>query len=627
MRRRAARPLLNDAHPLVPYAYLLPHAALFLVFIAFPVGYGLWISLHNWNPLESASPWVGARYYLALLSASTPEAEYFWNALRNTVLFTVLSVPLLVGVSLALALQLQRPIFGRALLRAIFFAPGILSVTVMGLLWKWMFQNQVGLVNVVLEQYLGRPTVNFLTAEGWAWVPLVVGSVWWGVGFNMTLYLAALSNIPHALYEAAELDGAGSWARFRFITWPMLTPTTLFVGVTTALGSLQVFGQIQLITGGGPARGTQSVIGYITEEAFTNNNYSSATAMAFAFGVLMLGLTAAQFRLMTGSLREPSFTARERRPSRWALALTRAWHAVSTGWEWVAARLPKLAPRRSRRAVTARRRPWGNAPRFVLLALQALLFLAPLYWMLSTSFKPEIDTLAQPVQWWPARPTLDNYRDVLSNPDTNILRWTLNSALVALLTTLLTVALCVLTAYPLARMRFRGREGWFWFLLTSLMVPGIVTLIPLYIMMIRLNWIDTYHALLWPALPGVFGVFMLRQFFAAVPRELEEAARLDGANSFQILWRVLVPLSVPALVTLGVFAFMGSWNNYVWPLYVVHGDTQTLPVGLALFSGRYVTDYGKLMAGTAVAAVPALLVYLLGQRYLERGLTVTGLKD
>lgn len=273
-----------------------------------------------------------------------------------------------------------------------------------------------------------------------------------------------------------------------------------------------------------------------------------------------------------------------------------------------------------------RRRP-RDVPRFVVLLLLALLFLAPLYWMLSTSFKPEADTIAVPVQWIPASPTIANYREILTSPDGNILRWAWNSLFTSLAFTAAHLIVCVLAAYAFARMRFPGRDAWFWFVLSSMMVPGIVTLIPSYIMMIQLNWIDTYHALIWPGVAGAFGVFLLRQFFVGIPRELEEAARLDGANHLQVLRHVILPLSVPVLATLAVFSFMGSWNNYVWPLFVVHGDLQTLPVGINSFSSRYTTDYGKLMAGTAIAAIPVLVAYLLAQRYLEQGIAVTGLKE
>lgn len=269
-----------------------------------------------------------------------------------------------------------------------------------------------------------------------------------------------------------------------------------------------------------------------------------------------------------------------------------------------------------------------DVPRFLLLCLLATIFIAPLYWMLSTSVKPEAEAISIPVQWIPQNPTLDNYSEILNSPDGKLLRWTWNSLFVAAAFTFASLTLCVLAAYPLARMRFRGRNAWFWFILSSMMVPGIVTLIPTYIMMLNFNWIDTYHALIWPGVANAFGVFLLRQFFIGIPRELEEAARMDGANSLQILRHVILPLSIPVLVTLGVFSFMGSWNNYVWPLYVATSpDMQTLPVGLTSFSQRYVTEYGKLMAGTALAAIPVLIAYLLAQRYLVQGIALTGMKD
>ncbi|HEX2864014.1 MAG TPA: carbohydrate ABC transporter permease [Deinococcales bacterium] len=268
-----------------------------------------------------------------------------------------------------------------------------------------------------------------------------------------------------------------------------------------------------------------------------------------------------------------------------------------------------------------------DAPRFLLLIILAIIFLAPMYWMLVTSFKPEADAITIPVQWWPKRFTFENYQEILTSPDGNILRWTLNSVIAAVAFTAAHLALCILTAYPLARMRFKGRDAWFWIILSSMMVPGIVTLIPTYLMMLNWSWTDTFHALIWPGVSGVFGVFLLRQFFVTIPPELEEAARMDGANSLQVLRHVVLPLSKASLITLGVFDFMGSWNNYVWPLFTEHGDMQTLPVGLASFSQRYVTDYGKLMAATALAAIPVLVIYLIAQRYLEQGIALTGMKE
>ncbi|HEX7038724.1 MAG TPA: carbohydrate ABC transporter permease [Trueperaceae bacterium] len=270
---------------------------------------------------------------------------------------------------------------------------------------------------------------------------------------------------------------------------------------------------------------------------------------------------------------------------------------------------------------------WRDVPRFVLLCVLAVLFLAPIYWMVTTSLKSEADTVARPVQWWPHEPTLENYRAILEAPDAHFARWTFNSLFTSLAFALGSVALAVITAYPLSRMRFRGRTFWFWVILASMMIPGIIFLIPHYLMMIDFGWVDTYHALIWPGMPAAFGVFLMRQFFVSIPRELEEAARLDGANSLQVLWYVLLPFLVAPMATLGLFQFMASWNNYVWPLFVVHGEMQTLPVAITTFSSRYWTAYGKLMAGTAIASLPVLIAFLFAQRYFIRGMSLTGLKD
>jgi multiple sugar transport system permease protein len=294
----------NDSNPLVPYLFLIPHAIFFFVFIVYPIGYGIWLSTHALGFIDEPAHYVGLEYYARLFDPATPQSEFFWKTLRNTVFFTVISVPLLVATALGLAVLLYRPVFGRAFFRAVFFIPGILSVSVMGILWRWMFDNQSGLINVI-RQSMGMPPVQFLTTEGYAWLPIIIGTVWWTIGYNMTLYLAALGNISQSYYEAADIDGAGTWSKFRFITWPLLAPTTLFIAVTTVLASFQLFGQSQVITNGGPTRSTQTVIMYITEEAFRNGQMGSATAMAVVFGILMLVFTGLQFRIMAKDMQQP----------------------------------------------------------------------------------------------------------------------------------------------------------------------------------------------------------------------------------------------------------------------------------------------------------------------------------
>lgn len=296
---------LDQSNPLIPYLLLLPHAVFFLWFTIYPVFSGLLISLQRWDPLRDNPPFVGFEHYAKLFDPASLQFQKFWGSMINTSVFVLISVPLLVIVALLLALALNRPVRGRSFFRSVLFLPTILSVSVVSLLWRWMFGDDIGLIDSALAS-IGIQAPHFLTTTGWAWVPIVASTVWWSVGLNMMLYLAGLSGIPESYDEAAQLDGANVWERFRYITLPLLSPTTLFVTVTTILASFQMFGQAQLITGGDPRESTTTVLMYITNEAFTNNQISSATAMSFVFGALMLVVTVAQFRAMARGVKGPA---------------------------------------------------------------------------------------------------------------------------------------------------------------------------------------------------------------------------------------------------------------------------------------------------------------------------------
>jgi multiple sugar transport system permease protein len=260
------------------------------------------------------------------------------------------------------------------------------------------------------------------------------------------------------------------------------------------------------------------------------------------------------------------------------------------------------------------------------LIVFALFFLLPLAWMFVTSLKPRAEWLL--LNWIPQRPTLANFRAILDNPSLPVLRWFLNSAGVATAFTALVLLLDSMAAYAYARMEFRGRNTLFMLLLATLVMPGIIFLVPNYLTIANLGGLNTYWGIIAPGLAGVFGVFFLRQFFMNLPRELEEAALMDGASRWTIFFRIVLPLSVPALTTLGIITYLSSWNDFLWPLLIVGNDTakQTLPVGLAKLQGAYVFEYGQLMAGAAIAALPVLVLYVILQRYIVRSVAMSGLK-
>lgn len=260
----------------------------------------------------------------------------------------------------------------------------------------------------------------------------------------------------------------------------------------------------------------------------------------------------------------------------------------------------------------------------VLIAL-ALTMLFPFFWTLSASLKSDDAVLATPPQLLPSSFHWDNYTAVAQNIDVG--RLLLNSLIVAVATTLLQLLTCALAAYAFARMRFRGRGALFLVYLGTLMVPTQVTITPLFILMRLLHLTNSYAGLILPSVTSAFGVFLLRQFFLTLPKELEEAAFLDGATHWTVFWRIALPLARSSLAALTIFAFMGSWNNFLWPLLIT-SDPQlmTLPLGLSTLQGQYTTAWNQLMAGTVISIVPILVVYLLAQRQFVQGLALSGLK-
>ena len=264
---------------------------------------------------------------------------------------------------------------------------------------------------------------------------------------------------------------------------------------------------------------------------------------------------------------------------------------------------------------------------FGALGLLTLLFVSPLIYMISTAFKTTGDAASPQPQWIPPDPTVGAFTSVLGNDATPVVRWLLNSVLAAGLQTLLIVVTASMAAYAFARLEFPGKRVLFAIVLATLFVPPVILLIPNYLITSELGWLDTLAAVVVPGAAGAFGVFFLRQFFQSLPRELEEAAYLDGAGRFRTFVSIVLPLSRPALVTLAILSFLTNWNDFLWPVYVLFSpENQTLPAGLSTLQNANAVRYDLLMAGAVIASVPVLLLYLAAQRYVVEGVSRAGLK-
>ena len=268
----------------------------------------------------------------------------------------------------------------------------------------------------------------------------------------------------------------------------------------------------------------------------------------------------------------------------------------------------------------------------VALLVLAVFWLAPIAWVVVTSLKPSEAIIRLPPEWIPWPVTGAHYHEVLlgSSRTARIGRAFANSLVVATGSVLLVLATSALAAYPLARMRFPGRDLIFALLVGSLMIPNAVLLVPQYVLTQQLGWLSTYQGLIVPeaAMLFAFGVFLLRQFFLGMPRELEDAARIDGAGAWQVFSRIIVPLSQPVLAALGIFAFRSAWNDFLWPLIAVNKPEMfPLPVALALLRSAYSSEsYGPIMAGAALSAVPLLIVFVVANRRIVEGVRLSGLK-
>ena len=261
----------------------------------------------------------------------------------------------------------------------------------------------------------------------------------------------------------------------------------------------------------------------------------------------------------------------------------------------------------------------------------AVLTVFPFLWMLSASLMAENESAVYPPRFLPVDPTVQNYQALFGPVIKAVLpfdTYIFNSVYIALVVVAGRVLVCAMAGYAFARLEFPGREMAFGMLLASLMVPGVIRLIPLYHAYKELGWLDTHLPLIVPAIfANTFGTFLLRQFFMTLPVELEEAARIDGASTATIFWRIALPLSLPALAALAIFTFQASWNDFTTPvIYISDIKKTTLPVGLSVFNGQFGTQYELLMAGAMIGLVPVLLVYLFFQRYFVQGIALTGIK-
>lgn len=282
---------------LTSFLFVLPYLAAFALFLLFPILYGFVISLQDFELLSAAHPFVGLRNYVTIFTPGTYENSIFFRGLWTTLQFVLYSVPLLIVAGLGIAMLVNAlPAKLRGLFRTFYFLPYALSASVMAVIWLMMFDTNAGFINSLLQK-LGLTGIPWLTATPWAWIALVLTTLWWTIGFNMIIFVNALNEVPEDYYEAASMDGANAWMRFVSITLPSIRPVMLFVMITSTIASFNIYAQPFLLTRGGPGDTTRVLLINVLDQAFVRKDIGSASAMAILMALLIMLVSVVQFRL------------------------------------------------------------------------------------------------------------------------------------------------------------------------------------------------------------------------------------------------------------------------------------------------------------------------------------------
>jgi ABC-type sugar transport system permease subunit len=563
--------------------FVTPALILLLVFSVLPI---LMTFVFAWTDQrlipapQLPTEFVGLRNFTRLL-----EDEHFTAAIRNTLLFTVIVGPIQMLLGLMLALLVNQRLPGMHFFRAVFFLPSITSFLVVALAWS-------GLSN------LGWPLEPFLKLIAYDQHPLVqamLWTVWQGAGLEMLIFLAALQSVPKELYEAAALDGANAWQHFRFVTLGFLRQTSVFVLVNTIIKCVQVFDPLYVM--GFVDQSNRSLVLMLTEEGFRLQKVGYASAVGLIIFVLILLAFALQ---RIASRERPS-----RVPSAKESILERIWNMGITPFGHLSKSLSSISS--IARVVVL----------YMVACVFAMFFLAPWLYLFSSALKTDPAQLERDFNTWRSlwpigKLGLENLWQNLNIPE--IRRGLVNSLLVVVFLLPLNLLVNGTFAYALARFRFRAREPFLLVVIALNFVPFTAQAVPLLLIVNSFGWTSTLHVLIVPFVASAFSTFLFHQFFLNFPRELEDAAAIDGANWWQVFWRVVVPLSGPIFATVGLLTFLANWGNFFWPTMTIY-EPEAMPIALSI---GYT---GPNPALGVILALPALTLFLVSQRWFIRSIT------
>lgn len=627
------------------YIFLLPAALLLGTIVAYPFLRAVYLSFTRTTSLVTG-PWVGLQNYQLLY-----QDPFFWDSVRISFVYTFSAVILKFIVGMIAALLLHRMTKYATIFTALIMLPWIMPEVVRSITWKGILDPIYGLVNPVLKDIgLIDQSIPFLGDPSLALPSVVMVNLWAGIPFFTILLVAGLKAIDKSLYEAASIDGANAWRQFLHITLPGLRYVILVETLLSTIWTFNGFTQVFLLTGGGPLGSTKVYTIYAIEAA---RSFRIGTAVAAALSMvpfLAILIIILGRQVLASQTGQEEANARDRQSagsSMWSmitwpfrmvlnLLLSLFWlinDAVEGVVEGIGAAISSRGTQSYDRQSSAKRararRRRINIFAGIVLGLLLLFELFPFYYVFITSFKTEVQittfsSLYRPDPW-----TLDQYRDLLG-PSRNFLVWMRNSFIVSVITPLISTIVASLAAYSLVRLKWKGSRAFSSAVFSAYLMPSVLMVISIFQIFSTLGLTNSLGGLMLAyttfALP--FAIWLMMGYYASIPRELEEAGMIDGCNRYQVFWRIVLPLTTPALMAIFLFGVTSAWHEYLFAYILISRQSlMTLPVGLGMMIIGDVQPWGELTAASLLMAIPVFIIYAVGQKFMVAGLTAGAVKQ
>ena len=624
------------------YIFMLPAWLMLGLVIAYPFGYAFYVGFTRTTSLE-VGEFVGLQNYFNIWGD-----KFFWNSVRITLTYTISAVVLKFIVGMVAALMLHRMKRWGAIFTGLVLLPWIMPEVVRAITWKGLLDPVYGMVSpILLDLGLIDQAIPFLGDPKLALPSIVMVNLWAGIPFFTILMIAGLKAIDLELYDAASIDGASAWRKFLHITLPGVKYVILVETLLSFIWTFNGFTQVFLLTGGGPV-GATKVYSIFAIEAARGFRIGSAVAAAMSMVPLLAILIAVLAKYMMAS-HGPVIAETDERgpvgqviyaitwPFRMLLKLLLAifWvvnNIVEYIVEKISSAVNAVLYKTEEKATHRRKAKTGKILIGVFAGVVMLLLLvfelAPFYWVFITSFKTDLQNTTFTSIYWPSPWSSGQYEHLLG-PNRNFLVWYKNTVLVAIVTPLVSTVVASMGAYSLVRLRWTGRRPFSGIVLVAYLMPSVLLVISMFQIFSRLSLTNSLVGLMIAystfALP--FALWLMMGYYASIPQELEEAGLIDGCNRFQVFFRIVLPLTKPALMAIFLFGVTSAWHEYLFAYILISRETlMTLPVGLGQMIIGDVLPWGELTAASILMAVPVFLIYTLGQKFMVAGLTAGAVK-